>query len=274
MPPLTRVDDLTPYDRNRVICVKVLFFWFENFGRPDQKLEMILADLEETKIEATITGGPFDHDNITGLREDTWYFLSNFLVLYLPELMSNTSNMFRIWFYRPTKMTSTYERSPSKCIEPERFSRIDPDRNSDCYTLNLDTVGFIVYIDRLIRIPYVSGQYERGRGCNCVYFVLKNHRGLRLRYCTIGDLANYFMRVWVNREYGHSYLRDPVFCVLRFWHVEEYKGKPCLMNRVGCSRFYLDPEFDELEEIKERVHSPPLMLGPLRIQDVPIWIIE
>ncbi|EFH48613.1 predicted protein [Arabidopsis lyrata subsp. lyrata] len=74
--------------------------------------------------------------------------------------------------------------------------------------------------------------------------------GLRLRCCAIGDLADYFMRVWVNREYGHSYLRDPVFCVLRFWHVEEYKGKSCLMNRVGCSRFYLDPEFDELEEIK------------------------
>ncbi|EFH39924.1 predicted protein [Arabidopsis lyrata subsp. lyrata] len=205
MPPLTRVDDLTPYDRNRVICVKVLVFWFENFGRPDQKLEMILADLKETKIEATITGGSFDHDNITGLREDTWYFLFDFLVLYLPELMSNTSNMFRIWFHRPTKMTSTYERSPSKCIEPERFSRI---------------------------------------------------RGWRiLTEIPIGDLADYFMRVWVNREYGHSYLRDPVFCVLRFWHVEEYKGKPCLMNKVGCSRFYLDPKFYELEEIKERTLS-------------------
>ncbi|EFH50426.1 hypothetical protein ARALYDRAFT_351426 [Arabidopsis lyrata subsp. lyrata] len=141
MPHLTKVDDLIPYDRNCIICVKVLVFWFENFGRPNQKLEMILADLEETKIEATITGGAFDLDNLTSLREDTWYFLSDFLVLYLSDLLSNTSNMFRIWFHRPTKMTSTFERSPKK---------------------------------------------------------------------------------------------------------------PCLMNRVGCSRFYLDPEFDELEEIKER----------------------
>ncbi|KAG7566521.1 Nucleic acid-binding OB-fold [Arabidopsis suecica] len=167
MPPLTRVDDLTPYDRNRVICVKVLVFWFENFGSPDQKLHIILADLEETKIEATITGGLFDHDNITCLREDTWYFLSDFLVLYLPEMMSNTSNMFRIWFHQPTKMTSTYERSPSKCIEPLRFSRI---------------------------------------------------RGWRIL------------------------TEIPI-------------GKPCLMNRVGCSRFHLDPEFYELEEIKERTLS-------------------
>jgi len=37
-------------------------------------------------------------------------------------------------------------------------------------------------------------------------------------------LADYFMRVWVNREYDHSYLRDFVFCVLTFWHVEKYKG--------------------------------------------------
>ncbi|EFH55446.1 predicted protein [Arabidopsis lyrata subsp. lyrata] len=160
MPPLTKVDDLIPYDRNCVICVEVLVFWFENFGRPNQKLEMILADLEETKIEATITGGAFDLDNLTGLREDTWYFLSDFLVLYLPDLLSNTSNMFRIWFHRPTKMTSTFERSPT----------------NKSNTLNQDTVGFIVYIDRLIRIPYVFGQYERDSGCNCVYFILKNHR--------------------------------------------------------------------------------------------------
>jgi len=59
----------------------------------------------------------------------------------------------------------------------------DPDRNSDWYvfwfqlficlvligngianklnTLNLDAVQFIVYIGRLKRIPYVSGQYDR-----------------------------------------------------------------------------------------------------------------
>ncbi|CAH8276818.1 unnamed protein product [Arabidopsis lyrata] len=168
MLPLTRVDDITPYDRNRNFCVQVLVFWFENFGRPNQNLKMILADLEETKIDdATITGGPFDHVNITGLRKDTWYFLSDFLVLYLPDLMSNMSNMFRIWFHRPTKMTSTYERSPCKCIEPEKFSRI---------------------------------------------------RGWRIM------------------------TEIPI-------------EKPCLMNRVGCSRFYLDPEFDELEEIKERTLS-------------------
>jgi len=45
-----------------------------------------------------------------------------------------------------------------------------------------------------------------------------------LRCCAVGDLADYFMRVWVNREYDHSYLRDFVFCVLTFWHVEKYKG--------------------------------------------------
>ena len=78
----------------------------------------------ETKIEAIITGGPFDHDNITGLREDKRYFISDFLVMYLPKMLSNTTNMFRIWFHRPTKMSTTYERSPSKCIEPKRFSRI------------------------------------------------------------------------------------------------------------------------------------------------------
>jgi len=35
----TRVDDLYPYIRN--ICVKVLLFWYENFRRINQTLEMI-----------------------------------------------------------------------------------------------------------------------------------------------------------------------------------------------------------------------------------------
>jgi len=42
---LTRVEDLTPYDINRVICVNVLVFWYINYGRPNLKLEMILANL-------------------------------------------------------------------------------------------------------------------------------------------------------------------------------------------------------------------------------------
>ena len=36
----------------------------------------------------------------------------------------NTSNIFRIRFYRPTKMTSTMEHSPSGFFEPLRFKCI------------------------------------------------------------------------------------------------------------------------------------------------------
>ncbi|CAH8278922.1 unnamed protein product [Arabidopsis lyrata] len=99
-------------------------------------------------------------------------------------------------------------------------------------------------------MTYVPGEYDASTACNYLYFRLMDQKGRELPCFALGHYAADFMNVWTSRGYQASFRYQPVFCVLRFWKVDEFMGEPSISTRIGCSKIYLEPTLPEIKDLR------------------------
>ncbi|CAH8257014.1 unnamed protein product [Arabidopsis lyrata] len=206
----------------KYIRVKILSLWRVRIYGFRCKTEMLLADEQGTKIEGTIGCGPFQNVDMRELREDAWYTISDFVVSVPIRRTPNTLHPFHIKFHMI-------------CV---------------LFVSLLDLCGVVVYVSEIKRMTYVPGEYDASTACNYLYFRLMDQKGRELPCFALGHYAADFMNVWTSRGYQASFRYQPVFCVLRFWKVDEFMGEPSISTRIGCSKIYLEPTLPEIKDLR------------------------
>ncbi|CAE6012056.1 unnamed protein product [Arabidopsis arenosa] len=206
----------------KYIRVKILSLWRVRLYGFRCKTEMLLADEQGTKIEGTIGCGPFHNVDMRELREDAWYTISDFVVSVPIRRTPNTLHPFHIKFHMI-------------CV---------------LFVSLLDLCGVVVYVSEIKRMTYVPGEYDASTACNYLYFRLMDQKGREMPCFALGHYAADFMNVWTSRGYQASFRYQPVFCVLRFWKVDEFMGEPSISTRIGCSKIYLEPTLSEIKDLR------------------------
>ncbi|XP_010480980.1 PREDICTED: uncharacterized protein LOC104759795 [Camelina sativa] len=83
-----------------------------------------------------------------------------------------------------------------------------------------------------------------------VVFTLLNGRNESIKCRAVNNYATLFMYSWESSGCHLTYRNEPVFCVLRFWRVGEYEGKPCIENTLASSKIFIKPDFERLKHHK------------------------
>ncbi|XP_010501838.1 PREDICTED: uncharacterized protein LOC104779150 [Camelina sativa] len=110
-------------------------------------------------------------------------------------------------------------------------------------------IGALVMLLRNIDPKGVAVKDKRDH-YNEVVFTLLNGRNETIKCRAVSDCATRFMSLWETSGCHLTYQTEPVFCVLRFWKVGEYEGKPCIVNTLASSKIFIKPEFEGLEHHK------------------------
>ncbi|EFH70133.1 predicted protein [Arabidopsis lyrata subsp. lyrata] len=232
----------------KYVRVKILSLWRVRIYGFRCKTEMLLADEQGTKIEGTIGCGPFHNVDMRELREDAWYTISDFVVSVPIRRTPNTLHPFHIKFHSDTKMTLIYNLYSLNFFVFAKYS-VTKRRLLEA-NRPFDLCGVVVYVSEIKRMTYVPGEYDASTACNYLYFRLMDQKGRELPCFALGHYAADFMNMWTSRGYQASFRYQPVFCVLRFWKVDEFMGEPSISTRIGCSKIYLEPTLPEIKDLR------------------------
>ncbi|XP_023634296.1 uncharacterized protein LOC111829440 [Capsella rubella] len=244
------VADLNPSRTNWNIEAKILSIAY----RRDffMKRVLILADEKGDRIEATYVLKHSEKNIPKHVYEGVWYSIKDFRVIkpVLPE--RNTNHTYQIKVDEKTSMMRIAPLSSKEYYHFEDFSHvlkeIVPVDNS------YDFYGSIIDVGELKEEDSKMDEYGNPYRVNGLVFQMINGRNERIS-CRIRGLgAHNFLREWRSKGYNITYKTHPVFCVLRFWRVSTYHGKPCITNDdegdSGASRTFLNPTNTGLENHK------------------------
>ncbi|KAG7572528.1 Nucleic acid-binding OB-fold [Arabidopsis suecica] len=214
-------------------------------GKP-QKETLNVVFKEGNFMDATIPQGYYLWNFQPGLKQDVWYYMSDFQVIIPPNQVRYSTLPLQVRFMRQTTMWPVRSKSWSNFwnfVWPDTVRNAhEDDKNSVS-----DAMGVISAVSNIGRFPYVCRRGETDYEARYVCFKIVNNVGETIKCVAVGKWCEFFVNTWSQKISGINYNYDKIVAVLRFWRISSYCGNNVLMSEYGCSRLYIDPIFYELD---------------------------
>ncbi|KAG7599001.1 Nucleic acid-binding OB-fold [Arabidopsis suecica] len=214
-------------------------------GKP-QKETLNVVFKEGNCMDATIPQGYYLWNFQPRLKQDVWYYMTDFQVIIPPNQVRYSTMPLQVRFMRETTMWPVRSKSWNNYwnfVWPDTVRNAHEDDKNSVY----DAMGVITAVSTIGRFPYVCRRGETDYESRYVCFIIENNVGETIKCVAVGKWCEFFVNTWSQKISGINYNYDKIVAVLRFWRITSYCGNNVLMSEYGCSRLYIDPIFYELD---------------------------